>query len=375
MAFRPFFLLYSFTVAFVPMYLVTVVINDYPFPNKFFDIITWHGHELLFGGIPALLAGFLLTASTHWTGQKTISPLSLSFLILLWLITRVIVWIQPNEALIFIIAPTFTLYLLFKMMLVLKGNDNQKILSGILSLLLCAQVFYLYTHLYQKGENSQRAIGLALFAIFLLVSTFSGRLIPFFTNSRFKKILITLNPNIEKICFFSTLLTFLIYSFSSAYLLNSVLFFILSIVYILRTINLFTSRLLKETMLLPLFLAHCWLPIFAILKSIEIYFQFNTVGQAALHALMTGAVGLFSLSIMTRASLGHTGREIKASTALKIAFSLVFVGAILRVFVPLFNHDVFNRFLHVSMGVWTLGFIIYFFKFLPIHLQKRVEES
>ncbi|MFO0730139.1 MAG: NnrS family protein [Nitrospiraceae bacterium] len=54
----------------------------------------------------------------------------------------------------------------------------------------------------------------------------------------------------------------------------------------------------------------------------------------ALHMLTAGSVGTMTLGVMTRASLGHTGRPKTVGPMTIAIYSLVMLGALLRVVVP-----------------------------------------
>ena len=53
-----------------------------------FDALAWHQHEMLFGYVGGVLAGFLLTAIPNWTGRPPVSGLPLLGLVLLWAAAR-----------------------------------------------------------------------------------------------------------------------------------------------------------------------------------------------------------------------------------------------------------------------------------------------
>src|SRR5690606_12031809 len=79
---------------------------------------------------------------------------------------------------------------------------------------------------------------------------------------------------------------------------------------------------------------------------------------AAIHALTAGAMATMILAVMTRASLGHTGRELKAGPATVAIFVLVTSGALLRVAAPLGLVD--YRFgLELAGVTWGGAFVIF----------------
>jgi uncharacterized protein involved in response to NO len=367
---RPFFFLTALSAIFFPMYLITVLFNGYPFPGEILDVVRWHGHELMFGMVGALLTGFLLTASSNWTGRPPLSGAPLLALVLLWITTRLIFFFgQAHELVLMITGPLFLLCLLGLMLKSLKGHANFWVINPLLFFFTIAQVLYLGGALYYESQLHVLGLHLAQAVLFFFLFIFSGRLIPFFTNSRFKQPLITTQPLLENTIFISALLFFVSPTFPMAHgLLGLLLTMLLS----WRVIRLWSLKSLQDPMLWCLHLAHLWLPLYFALKSFEAFTPEFALAQPAIHALFVGGIGLFSASIMTRASLGHTGRPIAASKLVILMIVCLTLGSLLRVFEPLVTQTLSITLMHSSMGVWTLGFIFFLIKFTPIYFRPRL---
>src|SRR3954467_7937932 len=85
--FRPFFLLAAaFGACAVPLWLLALYGGLQP--GGSFGSMQWHAHEMLFGFTTAVIAGFLLTAITNWTGRRTATGAALGALGVLWLLGR-----------------------------------------------------------------------------------------------------------------------------------------------------------------------------------------------------------------------------------------------------------------------------------------------
>ena len=84
-------------------------------------------------------------------------------------------------------------------------------------------------------------------------------------------------------------------------------------------------------------------------------------------------MGLLILAVMSRASLGHTGRTLRAGPALAVAYALVFVGALMRVLasVGLFA-GVWP--IHLSAALWAGGFLLFALLYFPILTQPRIDD-
>src|SRR4029077_5665057 len=74
---------------------------------------------------------------------------------------------------------------------------------------------------------------------------------------------------------------------------------------------------------------------------------------AGLHAWRAGAVGLMTLAVMTRASLGHTGQELVASLPTQLIYLCVFIAALARL-IAAFEPS--RALLHIAAAAWILGF-------------------
>ena len=69
---------------------------------------------------------------------------------------------------------------------------------------------------------------------------------------------------------------------------------------------------------------------------------------ASLHALTVGAVGTMTLAVMTRASLGHTGRPLAAGPATKAIYALITIAAVLRILSPVAGDQ-------IELALWLTG--------------------
>lgn len=89
----------------------------------------------------------------------------------------------------------------------------------------------------------------------------------------------------------------------------------------------------------------------------------------ALHLLAIGAMGGMILSVITRVSLGHTGRAIKANKVMAFAFTLVTLAALARVILPALNQALLAW--NLSALMWSLAFVCFVWQFTPILSKER----
>ena len=66
-------------------------------PSVPYGPIGWHSHEMLFGYLVAVIAGFLLTAVRNWTGHLTPAGWPLAALAAVWLAARILPWVPATH--------------------------------------------------------------------------------------------------------------------------------------------------------------------------------------------------------------------------------------------------------------------------------------
>jgi uncharacterized protein involved in response to NO len=368
--FRPYFLLAALMAILVPMYFVCILINDYTFNEEIISSFAWHGHEMVFGFTSAVIIGFLLTASAKWTGKKTFSTPELLVSIAFWLFSRYILITQPSQAMILVFAPLPFIYILSKMFFILKGQKNFKPVVLVLTVMLGANFLHLKSTFDSNQDLVDMSYKIAGLALFALLYIFSGTLISFFTNNKFKQQIIQLNAKENILTLLLCLIAFLADIFSVVSL-EKVLAPICFLLLMRRSVKLLPKNVLKTPMLAILSIGHLFLPIYFLLRFLILLNDELAVGRSDLHALFAGALGLIVLGMITRVSLGHTGREIVANKLIQISFVSTIIGTILRVFHPIILDDAINIWLHTSMGFWTLGYILYIIRFIKILFTPR----
>jgi uncharacterized protein involved in response to NO len=90
----------------------------------------------------------------------------------------------------------------------------------------------------------------------------------------------------------------------------------------------------------------------------------------ALHALAAGAMGSMTLAVMTRATLGHTGRALRADLGTSAIFLLVTLGAALRVAAVWLPFD-YLLLIKLSGGLWAGAFLLFVLTYGPKLLGPR----
>ena len=95
--------------------------------------------------------------------------------------------------------------------------------------------------------------------------------------------------------------------------------------------------------------------------------------SAGFHSLTAGAIGTMVLGVMSRVSLGHTGREITAGRTTIVAYGLVILGGAMRVMAPLAPGAFQSNLFLLSGGTWALAYLIFILTYAPLLLRPRVD--
>lgn len=124
-----------------------------------------------------------------------------------------------------------------------------------------------------------------------------------------------------------------------------------------------------EPLLLVLHIGYAWLVLGAALLGLAMV-DADVTQSAAIHALTAGAIGTMILAVMTRATRGHTGRDLSADRATSLIYSLVNLAAVTRV-AAAFAAGWTMPLLIVSAGFWIAAFGLFTLCYGPMLLRPR----
>ena len=129
-------------------------------------------------------------------------------------------------------------------------------------------------------------------------------------------------------------------------------------------------RTWREPLLLVLHIGYAWLA--AGLGLIALAALTGAVPQtAALHALTAGAMGVMPVAVMTRATLGHTGRALTAGAGSAVLFAAIALAGVLRIAAPM-GGGWYLDLLWASALAWIAGFGLYLALYGPLQLKPRL---
>ncbi|MEZ5483229.1 MAG: NnrS family protein [Porticoccaceae bacterium] len=128
---------------------------------------------------------------------------------------------------------------------------------------------------------------------------------------------------------------------------------------------------LNNPLLWSLHLAYLFIIVgFALLASYHL--GFNITLTTALHGITVGGMGLLILSMISRVSLGHTGRMLIVSQWIVGAYVALAIAAVVRLVAPLATGYTTHMYL-LSIAAWVAGYLIYAVVYWPVLTQPRLD--
>lgn len=374
--FRPFFLagaLYSgLAIAiWMPVYFGELTLHTA------FAPLDWHIHEMLFGFLPAVIAGFLLTAIPNWTGRPPVRGNLLLLMAVVWVCGRVAVACsgQIGWRAAMLVDASFLLLagaVAAREVLAAKNLRNMRVVALVLLLFACNIAFHIEVHVQGAADYSVRA-GIAI--IVLLISVIAGRIVPVFTRiwlmrrpqgampvpfSRFDGLAVALGA-----------LALVAWVVQPDGMLTGGLCLVAGLFHFARLVRWAGYRTWANKILVILHIGYAFVPLGFVLAGMS---AFGVVGiSAAIHAWMAGGAGIMTLAVMSRASLGHTGRPLVASAPTQACYILVVVAALARiaaVLVPAWSSGL----IYLAAACWCLSFIGFALSYAPAFLTIRLDE-
>jgi len=351
--------------------------------------IWWHAHEMLFGFVVAIIAGFLLTAVQTWTGQASLASWPLAWLFGLWLLPRLLLLypiaafepILPWLDLAFL---PIVAWLLGRLVWRVRQMHNLIFVPVLLLFtLINAQMHWAIAS--GDGGLARSASHSAIFLIVLVMVVMAGRVIPAFTanGTGTKKVL----PNIwiERLSLATPGLILLLQASGVIQYLSSIaiaiLFFITGLLHLLRLIRWRPWVTLKQPILWSLHLAYLFIVAGFFLaamrfagQTLDLFSGFANHYATLLHSFTLGGMGLLILAMMSRVALGHTGRPLKVSDWITLGFLSVIAAYTSRVWLPLLWPGTSHYLSYLlSILLWLLGYGLFVMIYLPILSKPRAD--
>ena len=344
--------------------------------TTYFANTYWHAHEMLLGYSVAVIAGFMLTAVSHWTGKITLQGEGLVGLSLLWLYGRILPFyagLLPKE-LIALVDFTFLPALTFvvgKALIQAKDYRNLAFV-GLLGWLMLANACIHAQMLGFSSTSATMGINIALATIVLMIVCIAGRIFPFFIERGLKGVIIPRSPMLDYLVIGSTMVLFSLQCATESGVLLGVVALITAGLNAWRLARWSLYRISFVPLLWILYLGYSWMILGFTLTALSAWHWIAP--SLAVHAFTLGGIGTLTLGMMARLSLGHTGHSLKASQPIVIAFVLINLAALFRVVMPLTLSAQQNVLFYLATLAWLGAFTLFVVVYSPILINKRVDD-
>ncbi|UCI22932.1 NnrS family protein (plasmid) [Mesorhizobium sp. B2-1-8] len=373
--FRPFFLLGSFYAGGAVLFWLPLFYGRLATLSTFVPV-DWHIHEMLFGYLAAIVTGFLLTAIPNWTGRLPVQGVPLLALVVAWLAGRIAVFFsaligwQAAAAL----DCTFLLAVITAAGIeIVAGRNwrNLKVLAPVTVLFASNVAFHIEAHLNGISDISRR---LAIGAAIVLIMIVGGRIIPSFTRNW----LVRENPGrlpapfgrFDTLTILVSAIALAAWTFSPMETGTGLLLIAAAALNAIRLLRWAGDRTLRDPLVLILHLAFVFVPAGLLLCGLSAITPAMVPSAAGAHAFGVGAVACMTLAIMSRSTLGHTGRALQATSGTCAVYVAILLAAALRIgaaFAP--GHEVL---VYLSGAAWAAAFLGYVMVFGGMLVRPRL---
>ena len=343
-----------------------------------YGIVAWHAHEFLFGYIGAVMTGFLLTAIPNWTGRLPLQGRPLLVLFALWLAGRVAMLatdaIGTGAAAIIDCAYLVILTGVISREVVAGNNWRNLRIAVLVSLVALANIVFQIEVLIARAPAY--GLRLAIAAIVLLIVVIGGRITPSFTSNWLARQGTDRRP--------APLSRFDIASIAIAAIAlvawiaapdwrgTAALLLLMTLAQAARLSRWAGEQTWREPILLVLHIGYAFVPLGTLLLALSILWPQLMTASGALHGWTTGAMGMMTLAVMTRATLGHTGREVVTTPSTLVIYVAIVCATLARLAAPLLP-QMYYELLLTAGAAWLLAFGLFVLVYGPMLAQPRVE--
>ncbi|QPJ62058.1 MAG: NnrS family protein [Candidatus Nitronauta litoralis] len=338
----------------------------------------WHVHEMVFGFLSAIIAGFLFTAMPNWTDRPPVKGKLLIVFWGLWLAGRLVIakpWLPDMVCvLVDVLFLIGVAGIVWREIAIGKAWDRSPI-GVLISLYALANI--LFHGLALSDSSTELAERMGLTIIILLLSLIGGKVTPGFTEDFLEDHNLPQRPpdfsGIDKATILLTLIAGISWIVQPLTHTTGWLLLTAGIMHLIRLSRWYGWRTWREPLVLILHVGYGWLAMALIILGAAALGVGFYLGEA-IHALTTGAIGSMTLAIMTRASLGHTGRPKYAGPGTIMMYSLVNLGALLRVFGPATPIPTFFVY-NFSAMAWSGGYLLFAIIYGKFLLSPSLDEE
>jgi uncharacterized protein involved in response to NO len=334
--------------------------------------VNWHMHEMIFGFAIAVIIGFLFTAGRNWTGLWTPRRGHLAALAAVWLAGRIGMLAAPplNAALVDIVFLPLAAWPMYRV-LQRSGNKRNMFLIGLLSLLTIVNTLFHLSALGWITISTVSIIQAAILIVVMIESVIGGRVIPGFTSNTVAGTKPIVNPKRDRLTVAFTALASLAWVFTLPPRLIAALAIAAACSQLLRLGGWKPHTTLRHPLLWILHLSYAWIPFGFILMALA---ALQVVpASSAFHVLVIGSMAGLIMGMMTRTTLGHTGRPLKAGGKEIGLYALIQISLIARFCASLSTTGLRDGALIVAAASWATAFVFFLVIYGPYLYRPRLD--
>ncbi len=345
-----------------------------------FSPLDWHVHELFFGFLPAIVTGFLFTAVPNWTGRLPVRGMPLLLLFIVWMLGRITVSFSAGIDWLYVLFIDVSFTALVAAVIaneIIAGKNwrNLKVLMPLSVIVLANIGFHLEVHFDGTSDYSRRA---GASAIILLIMIIGGRVVPSFTRNWLARHnpgrLPAPSSRYDIATIVISLLALVVWIVVPFGLVTGWFMLIAAVLQFVRLARWAGDRTFGDFLVSIMHIAYLFVPVGFGLIAASVFWPDDVAQLAGIHALGVGAIGSMTLAIMARASLGHTGRALKATTPVKLMFAAVIMSAVARILAGL-QIGPYDTLIHIAAFGWSAAFIGFGIVFAPALLLAQRHAS
>jgi len=379
--FRPFFLGAALWAALAMVLWVAMLAGTLSLPSHF-DPVGWHAHAFLYGYLAAVVAGFLLTAVPNWTGRLPIVGWPLGWLFALWIAGRLAVTLGGGLPALAVavadLAMPVTLAAVIAREIVAGRNWRNLIVLAMLAAFATGNAVF---HWEAAGGMPAQGYGLRIGvgAAMMMIAVIGGRIVPSFTRNW----LVRRGPGrlpvppmqaLDRVALLVLLVALLLWVAAPQALATALALAAAGCLHLVRLARWAGERTGAEPLVWVLHAGYGLLPLGALGLAVALLWPGAALATAAQHVWMAGAVGLMTLAVMTRATLGHTGQALTAGPATVVVYLALVAAVAARLAAGLWPGHA--GWLHVVSGMaWVTAFGGFAVLYGPLLLRARAAKA
>jgi uncharacterized protein involved in response to NO len=341
-----------------------------------FSVRDWHIHELLYGFLPAIIGGYLLTAVPNWTGHFPVQGAPVVLLAITWAAGRAAILLSsfleaPTVAVIDCAFLAVMIAAILREIIASRSARNLAIVAALALLLSGNIVFHLEVRQYGAADLGWR-LGIA--TVIGLITMIGGRIIPSFTRNMLARQRPGRLPSpvgaFDHVCVATGVAALLWWAFAPY---GTPVFLVLMMAGALHAVRIARwagYRTAGDPLVFILHIAYAFIPIGFILTAFAVLGM--VAPSAGVHAWTSGAAGTMVLAVMTRTSLGLTGRPRIAGAGTQVIYALAVAGALLRIAAAL-RADMSVAVLHAAGAAWASAYLCFFLFYWPVLTGPRAD--